>query len=86
METLIGVNPRQLPAPVVALSMYELARLAPQIRITILPHELGHAFGLSHGGGRENLMEPSRHARCVPGLNSEQLSVLQTHLVQDATP
>jgi len=86
LETLIGINPRQLAAPVVVLSMYELARLAPQIRITVLAHELGHAFGLSHGGGRENLMEPSRHARCVPGLNVEQLSVLQTHLVQDATP
>jgi hypothetical protein len=84
LETLIGINPRQLAAPVVALSMYELARLAPQIRITVLAHELGHAFGLSHGGSRENLMEPTRHARCVPGLNLEQLRVLQTHLVQDA--
>lgn len=82
LERLIGINPRELPAPIVFLSLRELSRLAPNARTTVLAHEFGHAFGLEHGGSRENLMQPRRHARCTPSLDSEQLAVLQSQLTE----
>ncbi len=81
LAALIGIDQNSLQAPVIFLSLRELTRIPPEKRNTVLAHEFGHAFGLAHGGGRENLMEPTRHARCSPGLNADQLRVLQSNLV-----
>ena len=80
LAALIGRPLRDLPAPVIFLSMYELGRMPMAVRVSTLAHEFGHAFGLDHGGGRENLMSPLRHGRCLPGLNSQQVSVLRETL------
>ena len=48
--------------------------------VAVAAHEVGHAFGLAHENGRENLMAPSRHGRCLPGLNRQQVEVLKANL------
>lgn len=80
LARLLGRPLENLPAPLLFLAIDELSKLPPEGRFTVLAHEMGHAFGLSHGGGRENIMEPKRHARCLSGFSQEQVEVLRSIL------
>ncbi len=85
LTEFIGVQRAELAAPVILLSMHELSRLDPDLRASTPAHEMGHAFGLSHGGGRANLMSPQRRARCRPGLQEAQIAILRANLSPPAT-
>ncbi len=77
LTLLLGQSLSELPAPVIFLSIHELSKMLPELRASLLAHEMGHAFGLVHGGGRENVMAPERHARCLSGFNATQLLLLR---------
>ncbi len=77
LALLLGQSLSELPAPVIFLSIHELSKMQPELRASLLAHEMGHAFGLVHGGGRENVMAPERHARCLSGFSATQLLLLR---------
>jgi hypothetical protein len=60
----------------VLISIRELSQLPIDSRQTVVAHEIGHALGLIHLGGRENLMSGDPHRGCVPGLETGQIETL----------
>lgn len=80
IEALLGMPLADMPAPVVLVSLHEIGRIEPELALTTVAHEVGHAFGLKHAGGRDNLMSPMRLRDCMPGFRDSQLEILDKEL------
>lgn len=83
IEELLGIELAALAAPIVLMSTHELERVEPERRFSTIGHEFGHAFGLEHSGGRDNLMSLVRHTHCAPGFHDEQLEIIAESLRPD---
>lgn len=65
-------------APVAVVGTEPVSQLGPTAVDATLAHELGHALGLPHVPGKDELMQEGVHP-CVPALRPEQAEALRGH-------